>query len=98
MDDSCRTSCELLIDWDDLREVVLVKTNALIVEDEESGLLLFMMAAVENESEDVMGLEMVHELLRMNPAVLKDYGFVGDFGAKDSLIVDERDTKRLRVK
>jgi len=51
--------------WSDILEVVKAKTDGLRVEDEESGLMPFMMAAVE-DNEDENGFdedenEVIHE-------------------------------------
>ena len=57
--------------WDDVRDMVYAKMDALSVEDVESGLLPFMMVA--EGCDGVEDLSMVYELLCLNPGVLKEY-------------------------
>ena len=57
--------------WDDVRDMVYAKMDALSVEDVESGFLPFMMVA--EGCDDVFGLSMAYELLSLNPGVLKEY-------------------------
>ena len=60
--------------WDDVRDMVYAKMDALSVEDVESGLLPFMMVAEGcDDVEDLIQLSMVYELLCLNPGVLKYY-------------------------
>ena len=67
---------------DDLCELVRAKINALTVEDDESGLLPFMMAAEINEftinefqlkGHLLISLTASYELLSMDPSVLQNY-------------------------
>merc|ERR1711904_640891 len=64
-----------LLDWDDMQEMVRTKINSLTVEDDDSGLLPFMMAGEKcsYESEDLSGLSLVYELLSMKPDVMNEY-------------------------
>ena len=62
--------------WYDVRDVVVHgrKSNALSVEDEESGLLPFMMVGEACDCREYLrGLSMAYELLCINPGVLKEY-------------------------
>ena len=64
--------------WDDLQELVEAKINALTMEDVESGLLPFMLAATpsfytNDDDGIIVDLSVVYELLCMNPGVLKDH-------------------------
>jgi len=70
------------MDWEYLRPIAMAKTDALTLEDEESGLVPFMLAAVEECDDDDddddydewrRSLSMVYELLCLQPDVLKDY-------------------------
>merc|ERR1712038_589769 len=73
---------------DDLHEMVKAKINTLTVKDDESGLLLFMMAVessnitgeieedcniTDKGEKDLMFLTVSYELLSMNPSVLQDF-------------------------
>merc|ERR1712038_1398054 len=64
-------------DWEYLRPIVMATTDALTLEDEESGLVPFMLAAQKcnnEEDDDTSGsLSGVYELLCLQPDVLKDY-------------------------
>lgn len=74
--------------WADILEVVKAKTDRLRVEDEESGLMPFMMAAVEDNEDEKevlheevgiesdLGLTMEYELLCMKPDVMNEYTVV----------------------
>jgi len=63
--------------WNYLHFIAMAKTDALTLEDEESGLVPFMLAAEKcgNEDDDGMlrSLSMVYELLCLQPDVMKDY-------------------------
>ena len=69
--------------WKYLRPIVKAKTDALTLEDEESGLVPFMLAAEkcgngdDDDTDDDDGmlrsLSIVYELLCLQPDVLKDY-------------------------
>ena len=62
------------MDWEYLRPIVMAKTDALVLEDEESGLMPFMLAAEKCNNDDTSGsLSEVYELLCLQPDVLKDY-------------------------
>ena len=64
------------MDWEYLCPIVKAKTNSLILEDEESGLVPFMLAAEKcnADNDDVLGsLSMAYELLCLQPDVMKAY-------------------------
>merc|ERR1712038_1441303 len=65
------------MDWEYLHPIVMAKTDALTMEDEESGLVPFMLAAEKCSNEDHDGilrsLSMAYELLCLQPDVLKEY-------------------------
>merc|ERR1712038_1966783 len=65
------------MDWEYLRPIAMAKTNALTLEDEESGLVPFMLAAKRYKGDDNDGalgsLSMAYELLCLQPDVMKDY-------------------------
>jgi len=63
--------------WDDLHELVETKIDALTLEDMESGLLPFMLAATLSFTDDVVDLSVVYGLICMNPGVLKNYCLTG---------------------
>merc|ERR1712038_39233 len=78
--------------WHEVYDIVKAMVNGLGVEDEESGLMPFMMVAAvedtdEGESEeekgresDVLRLTMVYEMLCMKPDVMNEYiSIVGQF-------------------
>merc|ERR1712038_1765436 len=80
--------------WHEVYDIVKAKVNGLGVEDEESGLMPFMMVAAtaledtgEGESEeeegresDVLRLTLVYEMLCMKPDVMNEYiSIVGQF-------------------
>ena len=59
---------------DDMKLIARLKINSLAIQEEESRLLPFMIAAqVCEEDNDVCGLSNVYELLSMMPQVLKEY-------------------------
>lgn len=55
--------------WDEVKEILDVKIDALSMQDEKSGLLPFMMAAQSRE----LDVSSVYSLLRLHPAVIKMY-------------------------
>ena len=67
------------VDWEHLRPIVKAKTDALTLEDEDSGLVPFMLAAAAGicsnvEDDDTSGsLSIVYELLCLQPDALKEY-------------------------
>ena len=64
------------MDWECLHPIAMAKIDALTLEDEESGLVPFMLAAEKcgNEDDDTSGsLSGVYELLCLQPDVLKEY-------------------------
>jgi len=67
------------LDWKYLHPIVMAKLDALTLEDEESGLVPFMLAAKKcNDDDDnddgASGLlSMVYKLLCLRPDVLKEY-------------------------
>ena len=65
------------MDWECLCPIAMAKTDALTMEDEESGLVPFMLAAEKcgNGNDDDMSgsLSMAYELLCLQPDVLKEY-------------------------
>merc|ERR1712165_381284 len=64
------------MDWEYLDPIVMTKLDALTMEDEESGLVPFMLVAEKCSNEDVgmlRSLSVVYGLLCLQPDVLKDY-------------------------
>ena len=65
------------MDWEYLHPIVMAKLNALTMEDEESGLVPFMLAAMKcnnDHADGVLGsLSMVYELLCLGPDVIKEF-------------------------
>ena len=65
--------------WHEVYDIVKAKVNGLGIADEESGLMPFMMAAVQNEDEEdegsdaILGLTAIYELLCMKPDVMNEY-------------------------
>ena len=60
------------LEWgEDMKEMVERKIHSLTLEDEKSGLVPFMIAVVL--CRDDYGLNLVYELLSMQPNVLKEY-------------------------
>jgi len=65
--------------WEYLHPIVMAKTDALTMEDEESGLVPFMLAAKRYKGDDddnagaLASLSMAYELLCLQPDVLKVY-------------------------
>ena len=67
--------------WHEVYDIVKAKVNGLGVVDEESGLMSFMMAAVESRRSAVtLGLSAVYELLCMRPDVMNEYVDVRSVG------------------
>ena len=63
--------------WEYLYPIVMTKLNALTMEDDESGLVPFMLAAMkcnDNHVDGVLGsLSVVYELLCLKPDAMKEY-------------------------
>jgi len=91
--------------WHEVHDIMEAKVNGLDVVDEESGLMPFMMIAVEDETEEdegsdvTFGLTAVYELLCMKPDVIKEYVDVGSAcGTNDmETCVAKIVTKRRRL-
>jgi len=97
--------------WEYLRPIVMAKVNALTMEDEESGLVPFMLAAErckdnnndnnDDDDDDMLGSSsMVYKLLCLKPEVLKEYDeFNMTKRRLESISTDssDRDKKRCRL-
>ena len=66
--------------WHEVYDIVKAKVNGLGIEDEESGLMPFMMVAADADGDGVPGRDMtlccltlVYEMLCMKPDVMNEY-------------------------
>ena len=91
------------IGWDDLEEMAQVKSNALSIGHDESGLLPFMMVAEKYRyKEGLLRLNMIYGLLRFKPDVMTEYvSYTSIYKRMPADCVntsrDERKMKRRRI-